>query len=94
MPSLKSLTQGRGRPRGRVRPTTTTTTTTTTPAPIYEEEYNDYEQYEDYTYDDSEEDDGDDGWAKAREMLEEEVVTSLGTECFFYSTFLGACQIW
>ena len=49
---------------------------------------------EDYTYDDSEEDDGDDGWAKAREMLEEEVVTSLGTEWFFYSTFLGACQIW
>ena len=51
--------------------------------PIYEEEYNDYEQYEDYTYDDSEEDDGDDGWARAREMLEEEVVTSLGTEWFF-----------
>ena len=94
MPSLKSLTQGRGRPRGRVRPTTTTTTTTTTPAPIYEEEYNDYEQYEDYTYDDSEEDDGDEGWARAREMLEEKVVTLRGKECFFTQHRLGACQIW
>ena len=53
--------------------------------PIYEEEYNDYEQYEDYTYDDSsEEDDGDEGWARAREMLEEKVVTLRMEKVFFY----------
>ena len=63
--------QGRARLRGRVR-STTTTTTTTTPLPTYEEEYDDYEQYEEYNYNDGSEEE-DEGWEKAREMLEEEV---------------------
>lgn len=46
--------------------------------PIYEEEYDDYEQYEDYSYSEGDADEVEGGWEKARELLEEEVPARYG----------------
>ena len=51
--------------------------------PIYEEEYDDYEQYEDYSYSEGDADEVEGGWEKARELLEEEV---------FFCAFLSSLE--